>query len=384
MRKLNNKKGVAILLVATLILVAVPATLVMLNLSTSQKEQTLHYNNVLNVEQISLSGINMGYSKLKGGYDRGYKIFPAEISGKDRFDLNMTPTGKGFFSQDIYLLLSKAKEGKNSSIIMADAEQFQEEESDSPVLVITHDYWSTPEPFELGVAKDVVAMKNFRGADQLRALDVKKFEMECDESQYKNMMYSLKNALPKDVGDVWDTVVENAANDKIYGEDTPSPDVVGAGYKTYVTRKTGGTSSSKKTSSNKKKSSGSETLSGRMEEMFQGMPGTDSNSGDAHTAVMPGTSNGLSGSNPNKTTSSNPDVGKALEAVKAATAAAAAHAVTGKVSGTSQQVSSGKTGSSPKNTPTCTTAEIERAKGEKANKEREEREKAKNKSGKPK
>ena len=113
MRNHTNKKGIAMLLVAGLVVVAVPVTMLLFNLSKTQKEQTLHYNNVLNVEQISLSGINMGYSRLKSGYDRGYHLFPGEISGKDRYDLNMTQTGTGFFNQDIYLLLSKAKEGKN-------------------------------------------------------------------------------------------------------------------------------------------------------------------------------------------------------------------------------------------------------------------------------
>ncbi len=247
MRRIN-RKGVALLLVAGLVMVAVPVTMLLLNLSKTQKEQATHYNSALNVEQISLSGINMGYSRLKSGYDRGYNYFPAEISGKDRYDLNMTPTGTGFFKQDIYLLLSKAKEGRNSSIILADAEQFQEEDTNKPVLVITHDYWATPEHRELSLAKDVFALKNFRGADQLRALDVKKYEMTCDETEFKNTMNSLTSFLPAEVKDVWDTVVENAANDKIYGEDTPQPDVVGAGYKTVVTRKSGGTTSNKKNS----------------------------------------------------------------------------------------------------------------------------------------
>ena len=248
MRKRFNKKGVAILLVITMVLVAVPVTIVMLNLSTSQKEQTTHFNNLLNVEQISLSGINMGYSKLKSGYDRGYKIFTGEVSGKDSFDLNMTPTGKGFFQQDVYLLLSKAKEGKYSSIIMADAEQFQEESSNQPVLVITHDYWDTPEPYELGVAADVISMKNSRGKDQLRALDVKKFEMECDESTYKNALESLRKSLPVEISSVWDTVVVNASNDKIYGEDTPQPSTPGSGYKTASNTKSSG---NKKKNNNK-------------------------------------------------------------------------------------------------------------------------------------
>ena len=275
MRKLN-KKGVAMLLVASMVLVAIPVTLVMLNLSSSQKEQTLHYNNVLNVEQISLSGINMGYSKLKSGYDRGYRIFPGEISGKDRFDLNMTPTGTGFFSQDIYLLLSKSKEGKNSSIIMADAEQFQQEDDPkAPVLVITHDYWTTPEPFELGVAKDVIAMKNFRGADQLRALDVKKFEMDCDEDTYKNMMLSLRNNLPPAVNDVWDTVVENATNDKIYGDDTPQPDRVGAGYKTVSNKSGSSKGSNNKPASNKTDAGTSSSSGGSSNSGEQGLDSMD-------------------------------------------------------------------------------------------------------------
>ncbi len=259
MRNLKNKKGIAMLLVAGLVVVAVPVTMLLLNLSKTQKEQTIHYNNVLNVEQISLSGINMGYSRLRSGYDRGYHLFPGEISGKDRYDLNMTQTGTGFFNQDIYLLLSKAKEGRNSSIILADAEQFQEEDPNKPVLVITHDYWATPEHRELSSAKDVYALKNFRGADQERALQVKKYEMECDENDFKSAMNQLKNSLPKEVGEVWDTVVENAANDKIYGEETPQPEKPGAGYKTAVVtnKKFGFSPSSNKKSSGSSSSSSS-------------------------------------------------------------------------------------------------------------------------------
>ena len=267
MRKRFNKKGVAILLVITMVLVAVPVTIVMLNLSTSQKEQTTHFNNLLNVEQISLSGINMGYSKLKSGYDRGYKIFTGEVSGKDSFDLNMTPTGKGFFQQDVYLLLSKAKEGKYSSIIMADAEQFQEESSNQPVLVITHDYWDTPEPYELGVAADVISMKNSRGKDQLRALDVKKFEMECDESTYKNALESLRKTLPGEISSVWDTVVTNASNDKIYGEETPQPSTPGSGYKTASNNKSSKSTGNKKNTKNTTTSTNAGDVSQGLDDM---------------------------------------------------------------------------------------------------------------------
>lgn len=315
MRKLN-RRGVALLLVAGLVMVAVPVTMLLLNLSKTQKDQATHYNSVLNVEQISLSGINMGYSRLKSGYDRGYKYFPAEISGKDRYDLNMTPTGTGFFQQDIYLLLSKAKEGRNSSIILADAEQFQEEDSNKPVLVITHDYWATPEHRELSLAKDVYALKNFRGADQLRALDVKKYEMNCDEDEYKQTMNSLSKSLPSEVKEVWNIVVENAANDKIYGEDTPQPDKEGAGYKNVVTRKTGGGGSASKSNPSKKNTS---------------------KGGVSKPAVV----------NEN-------DVGRDSGGKKSGSQ---------KIGGAFSEVSTGT--SSPKKTQTNTTAEIERAKGEK-------------------
>ena len=302
MRKRFNKKGVAILLVITMVLVAVPVTIVMLNLSTSQKEQTTHFNNLLNVEQISLSGINMGYSKLKSGYDRGYKIFTGEVSGKDSFDLNMTPTGKGFFQQDVYLLLSKAKEGKYSSIIMADAEQFQEESSNQPVLVITHDYWDTPEPYELGVAADVISMKNSRGKDQLRALDVKKFEMECDESTYKNALESLRKSLPGEVASVWDTVIVNASNDKIYGEDTPQPTTPGSGYKTASNSKS--SKSTKSTTSNKKNTNNSD-------EVVAQLGDGDVSQGLQDMTVQPPVASGTNGGGSN-TGSSNSDDDEAI------------------------------------------------------------------------
>ena len=362
MRKLN-KKGVAILLVASLVLVAVPVTLVMLNLSTSQKEQSSHYNNVLNVEQISLSGINMGYSKLKSGYDRGYRIFPGEISGKDRFDLNMTPTGSGFFKQDIYLLLSKAKEGKNSSIIMADAEQFQQEETDKPVLVITHDYWTTPEPLELGVAADVISLKNFRGKDQLRAMDVKKFEMDCDENQYKAVMNSLKKDLPPDVCEVWDTVVLNASNDKIYGDDTPQPDVVGAGYKT-VSKGTGSkkntgsnkTTGSNKSDSSKKSSSGSPKPMSK-DNYSQGLDDMDRTTTSSDSSSSKTTTTSSSKNKPTNTTAQ-------IEQEKGERRAREAQE--------RQRQKSSQTQTS-RTRPTNTTAAIEQEKGEKRAREAEEK-----------
>ncbi len=218
MRKITlNRKGVAILLVSILILVSIPVMMVMFNLSSSQKEQSIHFNQKLNVEQISLSGINMGNGKLKKNtYRPDFENLTKEISGNDRFDLSVSKTGKGFFNQDIYMVLSKSEEDKNSSIILADAEQFQQEkDDDESVLVITHDYWTTSEPYEISEMQDILSIKTDRGLDQLRSLEIKKYELESDEEKYKTALSNLGNSLPKELQKCWDTVIKNLDDDKI-------------------------------------------------------------------------------------------------------------------------------------------------------------------------
>ena len=46
---------------------------------------------------------------------------------------------------------------------MADAEQFVGNGDTSNV--ISHDYWATGEPYELGVLADLISMRNQRGKD---------------------------------------------------------------------------------------------------------------------------------------------------------------------------------------------------------------------------
>ncbi len=215
MRKLN-RKGVALLVVAIMVVLAVPMTLVYLNFGTSQKEQSMKFDSVLKVEQVTLSGINAGFAKLKGGDSLGYTNLSGEISGDDRYDLNLTPSGKGFFQQDIYLLLSKSKDnrGKYNSIIMTDAEQFPRDDN-GEVNVITHDYWATEEPYEIGVVADVISMRNSRGKDQLRYLDVKKYEMETPPDKFAEDMKRLGSKLPADISKNWNEVVTSLSNDKI-------------------------------------------------------------------------------------------------------------------------------------------------------------------------
>ena len=222
MIRTNNKKGVAMLLVAILIVVAVPFTMIIVNLSSSQKRQAIHFNSRLNVDQITLSGINKGYNYLKNPHLRPeYKAFSADLSGSDRFDLYLSKCGKGFFKQDIYMMVSKSNKGDLESTIMADAEQFQVE-ADNPntVMVLTHDYWATPMRLEITQASDLLTVKNFRGKDQLRALDVKKYEMDASPSQFESAMAKLGNNLPKEVKSCWDTVVKNMVADKIRSADS--------------------------------------------------------------------------------------------------------------------------------------------------------------------
>jgi hypothetical protein len=113
-------------------------------------------------------------------------------------------------------------------------------------------------------------MKNSRGKDQLRALDVKKFEMECDESTYKNALESLRKSLPGEISSVWDTVVVNASNDKIYGEDTPQPSTPGSGYKTASNNKSSKSTGNKKNTKNTNTSTNENDVSQGLEEMYVG------------------------------------------------------------------------------------------------------------------
>lgn len=226
-----NRKGVAILLVSLLILVALPATLIMLNLSTSQKSQATHFNAKLNTEMNSLSGVNYGYNTIMGfstpaeADKPGLRTSNLSLSDDDKssnFDLTLNKTGEGFFKQRIYMVLSKSNQDKNSTIVMADAELFDLESEDR--MVITHDYWSTVEPYEIGVMADVLSLKNFRGKDQLRALAVSNLELSSD---YQNAISKLKESsnLPQELKICWDTVEESITSDKIK-EDSETPTIV--------------------------------------------------------------------------------------------------------------------------------------------------------------
>lgn len=212
----KNKKGVAIIMVLIIIVIAAPVVMMVLNFSTSQKKESLHFNTILNLEQVSLSGINYAYSKLKGN-ERPIGLvpypYPGEVSGEDRFDLCIQNTGKGFFNQDNYLMLSKTVKDNNSSIIIADSEQFVPG-MDGDILVITKDYWTTPEPFQISEVSDVLSMKNTRGKDQIRALEIKELELNSDHKSFLANIESLRNSLPKPIAEVWEDVAKNITREK--------------------------------------------------------------------------------------------------------------------------------------------------------------------------
>ncbi len=219
-RNNNSKKGIALILVAIIVVFAIPVTMVMMNLSSNQKTSVIHYNSRLNLEQVSLSGINYGFSKLKGNVRvENLDTYTQEVSGNDRFDLSISKTGTGFFNQDIYMILSQTNKDDNNSIILADAEQFQPAEDDDSVLVITHDYWDTNENQNISVYEDILNLKNYRGKDQLRLLDVKEFEMRKGADEYSQIISSLKASIPKELDSIWDNVASNFVKEKVAKDD---------------------------------------------------------------------------------------------------------------------------------------------------------------------
>ena len=214
--KKTSKKGIALLMVAVLILVAVPTVYVFFNLSSSQREQALNFDSALNVELLAFSGLNKAHAMLRNNYNDGYMNLPGEILGDSRYDINITPTGNGFFLQNIYMLVSHSsdKKGKHNSIVMADAEQFKLVGKISN-LAITHDYWVTNEPYNIGLKADVLGIKNSRGQEQLRNLDIKKFEMEASKKDYGEAIEKLMDDLPQEMRNVWPEVTKRMVIEKI-------------------------------------------------------------------------------------------------------------------------------------------------------------------------
>ncbi len=97
---------------------------------------------------------------------------------------------------------------------MAEAEQFHPEPN-PPVLVITHDYWNTVEPYEINIMADVLSMQNYRGLEMLRLDETREYERNLSEGEYVKEMQAKRGLLPAEVASAWSEVVNRLANEKL-------------------------------------------------------------------------------------------------------------------------------------------------------------------------
>jgi hypothetical protein len=209
----HDRKGIAIVMVIALVAVVVPLLFMLSRIGRSQIKQAKKYNENLLTETVTLSGSNAGISRLRGNL-RGYQDHPEEIMGEYKYSLNLSPTGKGFFSQDLYYLFSKSQINNHSNILMAEAEQFNPE-PDPPVLVITRDYWNTVEPYEINELADVLSMQNYRGLEMLKYDETRKYELNTTKQDYKQDFLGKKTNLPDEIRDDWNNIVEVIADEKL-------------------------------------------------------------------------------------------------------------------------------------------------------------------------
>ncbi len=218
-RLTDNKKGIAILMVAILVMLAIPVTIALFNLSTTHKDRADSLNSVLNLEQIAMSGMNYGYARLKGNdvieatEEQPLKHYGHQFSGDEKFDLTIKPTGDGFFLQDICLMMSKASVGNKQSILVADVDRFARRKKGR--LVITNDYWETTEPKKIGVAEDILGIRNTRGRDLLTNISLKNYEMKSSPEEFRSALESLRSSQLPEIKAIWNNVVNTLIDDKI-------------------------------------------------------------------------------------------------------------------------------------------------------------------------
>ncbi len=207
------RNGVAIVMVIGLITVMLPVLFMLSQMGTSQTKLAMKFHDNLLTEMVAVSGSNAGYSRLKGNV-RGYQDLPDQISGDNKYSLNLRPTGEGFFKQELYYLLSNSKINQHHYTLMAEAEQFNPE-PDPPVLVITRDYWNSVEPYEINLMADVLSMQNFRGLELLRLDETKDYEKNATDAQYSAEMNAKSGRLPTELVADWPKIVDNLTSEKL-------------------------------------------------------------------------------------------------------------------------------------------------------------------------
>lgn len=211
--RLNARSGVAIVMVVGLVAIMMPVLFMLSRIGSSQTQLAIKYHENLLTETVAFSGSNSGLSRLQGNI-RGYQNLPDEMSGENKYGLNLRPTGMGFFGQTMYFLLSSAAIKNHSYTLMAEAEQFQPEPA-PPVLVISRDYWNTVEPYEISLMADVLGMQNYRGIDLLRLEETRTYERKSTDLQYRDEMTAKKPRLPAELQTVWDAMVVTLVEEKI-------------------------------------------------------------------------------------------------------------------------------------------------------------------------
>ena len=210
---ISNKKGIAIVMVIGLVAIIVPVLYLLSRLGTSHVKLAVKYQENLQTETTAFSGSNAGISRLRGNL-RGYQNLTNQLIGDESYNLNLRPTGKGFFQQDLYFLLSNSKIKSHHYAIMAEAEQFNPE-PDPPVLVISRDYWNTIEPYEIDQIADVLSMQNDRGVDLLRLDETRDYEKNATPAQYSSEMQAKSDWLPEELVPDWPEIVDNLKSEKL-------------------------------------------------------------------------------------------------------------------------------------------------------------------------
>jgi hypothetical protein len=209
----KSRQGMAMMLVIGLVAIVIPLLFLFSRLGSSQIKLAQKYQENLLAESIAFSGTKAGYSRLKGNI-RGYQDLPEEVIGDHEYALNILPTGEGFFSQDLYYIMSSSKIKKHNYTLMGEAEQYEPQPS-PPVLVITRDFWHTVEPYEINQMADVLSMQNYRGLDLLRFEETKQFEATTSPDNYRAELAMKERFLPKELKDDWSSIVQVLVEEKL-------------------------------------------------------------------------------------------------------------------------------------------------------------------------
>lgn len=209
----QNKKhsGMALFIVLGFVMVLTPVILMLSRLGSAQVRQAGVYQQNLVQESVALAGMNSAMSRLRGD-SRGYVPRPSETIGDHVFDLNIRPTGQGFFLQDLYYVFCSKSNPRRSFTIMADAEQFPYDGS-YPVFVLFRHYWNTIEQYDISQVSDALAMQNFRGVELLALVEAREFEMNTTENNYRRIM--LGKQVPDELSVIWPNAVENLVEQKM-------------------------------------------------------------------------------------------------------------------------------------------------------------------------